>query len=157
MGSLKDRLHEDLTAAMHAQDDVARSTLRMALSAISKAEVAGRTHATLTDDEVLGLLRSEIGKRAEAATIFTAAGRDELAARERAEADVLAPYLPAELSDAALGAIVAEEVAQAEQAGVTGPRAMGQVIKAVRGRVGQQSGGGRIADAVKAALQRSAG
>src|SRR2546421_11722890 len=109
MPSLKDQLHADLTAAMRAQDDVARSTLRMALTAISRAEVAGKAHTTLTDDEVLGLLRSEIDKRAEAADIFAAAGRDELAARERAEAEVLAPYLPAELSEEALGANVGEE------------------------------------------------
>ena len=152
MPSLKDQLHADLTAAMRAQDDVARSTLRMALTAISRAEVAGKAHTTLTDDEVLGLLRSEINKRAEAADIFAAAGRDELAARERAEAEVLAPYLPAELSEEALGAIVAEEVSR-QQEGVTGGRAMGAVIKAVRGRVGQQASGGRIAEAVKAALQ----
>jgi uncharacterized protein YqeY len=152
MPSLKDQLHADLTAAMRAQDDVARSTLRMALTAISRAEVAGKAHTTLTDDEVLGLLRSEIDKRAEAADIFAAAGRDELAARERAEAEVLAPYLPAELSEEALGAIVAEEVSR-QQEGVTGGRAMGAVIKAVRGRVGQQASGGRIAEAVKAALQ----
>jgi uncharacterized protein len=152
MPSLKDQLHADLTAAMRAQDDVARSTLRMALTVISRAEVAGKAHTTLTDDEVLGLLRSEIDKRAEAADIFAAAGRDELAARERAEAEVLAPYLPAELSEEALGAIVAEEVSR-QQEGVTGGRAMGAVIKAVRGRVGQQASGGRIAEAVKAALQ----
>ena len=153
MPSIKDQLHEDLTAAIRAQDDVVRSTLRMALTAISRAEVAGKTHATLTDDQVLGLLRTEVNKRAEAADIFAAAGRPELAARERAEADVLAPYLPAELSDEALGVIVAEEVARSEEEGITGGRAMGSVIKAVRGRVGQQASGGRIAEAVKAAIQ----
>ena len=153
MASLKDQLQADLTAAMRAQNEVVRSTLRMALASITKAEVAGRTHAMLSDDQVLEILRSEISKRAEAAEIFAAAGRDELAARERAEADVLAPYLPAELSDDALGLVVAEEVARAGQEGIAGPRAMGQVIKAVRARVGQQAGGGRIAEAVKAALQ----
>jgi uncharacterized protein len=153
MPSLKDQLQADLTAAIRTQNDVVRSTLRMALTAISRAEVAGTTHTTLTDDQVLGLLRTEVNKRAEAADIFAAAGRPELAVRERAEADVLAPYLPAELSDEALGAIVAEEVARSEEEGVTGGRAMGSVIKAVRGRVGQQAGGGRIAEAVKAALQ----
>ena len=152
MPSLKDQLQADLTTAIRAQNAVVRSALRMALTAITRAEVAGKTHTTLTDDQVLGLLRSEIGKRAEAADIFAAAGRDELAARERAEADVLAPYLPAELSDEALAVIVAEEVSRAEREGVTGGRAMGPVIKAVRGRVGQQASGGRIAEAVKAAL-----
>jgi uncharacterized protein YqeY len=153
MPSLKDQLQADLTAAIRTQNDVVRSTLRMALTAISRAEVAGTTHTTLTDDQVLALLRTEVNKRAEAADIFSAAGRPELAARERAEADVLAPYLPAELSDEVLAAIVAEEVARSEEEGVTAGRAMGSVIKAVRGRVGQQAGGGRIAEAVKAALQ----
>lgn len=152
MPSLKDQLQADLTEAIRAQDDVVRSTLRLALTAITRAEVAGETHTTLTDDQVVGLLRSEMRKRAEAADIFAAAGREELAARERAEAEVLASYLPAELSDEALAVIVTEEVARAEQEGVTGGRALGSVIKAVRSRVGQQAGGGRIADAVKAAL-----
>jgi uncharacterized protein YqeY len=151
--TLKDRLQADLTEAIRAQNDVVRSTLRMALTAISRAEVAGKTHTTLTDDEVMGLLRTEVSKRAEAADIFAAAGRAELAARERAEAEVLVLYLPAELSDEALGVIIAEEVARSQEEGMTGGRAMGSVIKAVRGRVGQQAGGGRIAEAVKAALQ----
>jgi uncharacterized protein YqeY len=153
MPSLKEQLQADLTAAIRTQNDVVRSTLRMALTAIRRAEVAGAVHTTLTDDQVLGVLRTEVNKRAEAADIFAAAGRPELAARERAEADVLTPYLPAELSDEALGAIVAEEVARSEEEGVTGGRAVGSVIKAVRGRVGQQAGGGRIAEAVKSALQ----
>jgi uncharacterized protein len=153
MPALKERLRADLTEAMRARDDVVRSTLRMALSAIARAEVAGKVHATLTDEEVLGLLRSEIKKRAEAADIFAAAGRDELAARERAQAEVLQPYLPAELSDEALAAVVAEEVSRSGEQGVTGGRAMGPVVKAVRGRVGQQASGGRIAEAVKAALK----
>lgn len=152
MASLKQRLHDDLTAAMRAQDDVARATLRMALSAITKAEVAGRQQAVLTDDQVLALLRSEISRRVEAAAIFTANARPELAERERAEAAVLAPYLPPELSGEDLAAVVAEEVANAAQQGVTGPRATGAIIKAVRERVGQSAAGGRIAEAVKAAL-----
>lgn len=153
MATLKDRLQADLTAAMRARDDVARSTLRMALAAVGKAEVAGRSAVTLTDDQVLGLLRSEIAKRDEAAQIYTKAGRDELAARERDEAAVLAAYLPAELGDDALAQIVGEEVARVAQDGITGGRAMGAVIKAVRERVGQQAAGGRIAEAVKAALE----
>lgn len=156
MAPLKQRLHDDLTAAMRARDDVARATLRMALTAIAKAEVAGRQQATLTDDQVLSLLRSEISRRAEAAEIFTANGRPELAERERAEAAVLAPYLPAEISGEELAAVVAEEVANVSQQGITGLRATGAVIKAVRQRVGQSAAGGRIAEAVKAALSTDA-
>lgn len=152
VGSLKERLHEDLTAAMRARDDVTRSTLRMTLAAITKAEVAGKTHAALTDDEVIDVIRSEMRKRAEAADIYQSAGRDELARRERAEADILAPYLPAQLDDEALAAIVAEEISRAEAEGVTGPRATGAVIKAVRLRVGTRAEGARVAEAVKGAL-----
>lgn len=152
MGSLKERLREDLTAAMRARDEVAKSTLRSVLTSITKAEVAGKAQTTLTDDQVIGVIRSELGKRKEAAEIYDKAGRDELAARERSEIEVLSPYLPAELSDEDLGAIVAEEVMAARENGVEGPRAMGAVIQAVRERVGVQAEGSRIAQAVKATL-----
>jgi uncharacterized protein YqeY len=152
MGSLKERLRQDLTAAMRARDEVAKSTLRSVLTAITKAEVAGKQQTTLTDDQVIGVIRSELGKRKEAAEIYDKAGRDELAARERSEIEVLSPYLPAELSEEDLGAIVAEEIQTAHENGVEGPRAMGAVIKAVRERVGVQAEGSRIAQAVKAAL-----
>ncbi|HEX2180047.1 MAG TPA: GatB/YqeY domain-containing protein [Actinomycetota bacterium] len=150
--ALKDRLREDLTAAMRARDEVAKSTLRSVLTSISKAEVAGKSQSTLSDDQVIGVIRSELGKRREAAEIYEKAGRDELAARERAEIEVLSPYLPAELSDEELGAIVAEEVQAARDSGIDGPRAMGAVIKAVRERAGVRAEGSRIAQAVKAAL-----
>ncbi|MCU1427742.1 MAG: hypothetical protein JWL83_1742 [Actinomycetia bacterium] len=152
MTTLKEQLRADLTDAMRNRADVVVSTLRMALAAITKAEVAGKEHVTLSDDEVLGVLRSEARKRTEAAETYAAAGRDELATRERSEAEVLAGYLPAELDDDALGAIVSEEVARAAADGVTGPKAMGVVVKAVRTRVGTDAAGGRIAEAVKREL-----
>ena len=82
MPSLKDQLQADLTEAIRAQNDVVRSTLRMALAAITRAEVAGKTHTTLTDDQVLGLLRSEISKRAEAADIFAARSEERRVGKE---------------------------------------------------------------------------
>ncbi len=150
--ALKDRLREDLTEAMRKRDELGRAALRMVLTSISKAEVAGQELRTLTDDEVIGVIRSELGKRREAAGIYDDAGRIELANRERAEAEVLAKYLPPELDDGALQAVVAEELRRAAGSGVSGPRAMGPVIKAVRARVGAQAEGGRIAAAVRAAL-----
>jgi uncharacterized protein YqeY len=150
--SLKDRLKSDLPTALRERDDVAVSTLRMALAAITNAEVAGKQQVTLTDDEVVQVLRSEIRKRHDAAETYAGAGRDELAQRERSEADVLGRYVPAELDDDALLAVVREEVARANEQGATGPKAMGVVIKAVRERVGSNAAGGRVADAVKAAL-----
>ena len=152
MAGLKQRLRADLTGAMRARDEVVLATLRMALTAITKAEVAGREQVELSDDQVVDVLRSEMSKRDEAAAIYAQAGRAELAERERAEAAVLAPYLPAQLSDVELAGIVAEEVAASAASGATGPRAMGSVIKAVRARVGTQAAGGRVAEAVKAAL-----
>lgn len=152
MASLKERIREDLTAAMRARDETAKSTLRSVITAISKAEVSGKAQTALTDDQVIGVIRSELGKRKEAAEIYDKAGRDELAARERAEAEILSVYMPEEIGDDALAAIVAEEVANARNAGIQGGRAMGAVIKAVRERVGVTAEGSRISRVVKAAL-----
>ena len=152
MTTLKERIQADLTGAMRERDDVTVSTLRMALAAITNAEVAGKQQVTLADDDVVQVLRSEIRKRNDAAGLYADAGRDELAQRERGEADVLSRYVPAELDDDALHAIVADEVTRAAAEGATGPKAMGTVIKAVRARVGTNASGGRVADAVKAAL-----
>jgi uncharacterized protein YqeY len=152
MVGIKEQLRSDLTGAMRAQDEITVATLRLALAAIMKAEVAGATPVTLTDDQIVELLRGEGKRRAEAAELYDQGNRAELAARERAQADVLERYLPREMDDAALTAIVSEEVESARADGVTGGKAMGQVIKAVRARAGTDASGGRVAAAVKAAL-----
>ncbi len=148
--TLKDQIRADLSAAMKARDEVRTATLRMAIAAIGKAEVAGDEAIQLADDAVLALLATEIKKRNEAAEMYAQGGRDELATKERAEAEVLAGYLPAAMSDDELAAIVADEVAKVDV--TNAGKAMGQVIKAVRDRAGQSADGGRIAAAVKAAL-----
>ena len=102
MSDLKDRLRADLTAAIKSRDEVRSSTLRMVLTAVTNAEVAGKEARELTDDDVLKVLAKEAKKRKEAATAFTDAGRPELAAKEDAELAVLETYLPAQLSDAEL-------------------------------------------------------
>lgn len=152
MDTLKDRLQHDLTDAMRAQDDVARETLRMALAAIQRAEVAGKEQVELDDDAIVAVLQTEVRKRTEAADAYASGGRDDRAERERAEAAVLAAYLPAALSDDELTAIVVEEVARAAEGGLAGGKAMGAVVKAVRARAGAGTEGGRIAAAVKSAL-----
>jgi uncharacterized protein YqeY len=149
---IKEQLRTDLTAAMRDREEVTVAALRLALTAISKAEVAGNEAAALDDEATVAILRSEGKKRAEAADLYEQGGRAELAERERAQAAVLERYLPAEMDDAALDAIVAEEVEQVRAAGVDDKAAMGQVIKAVRARVGGDASGGRVAAAVKAAL-----
>ncbi len=150
--SLASRLRADLATAMKARDQVSTSTLRMVLAAVQVASVAGSEAVELDDRAITGVLRSEAKKRAEAAEAFDGAGRADRAAAERAELAVIERYLPAAMDDAALAAIVAEEVAVAGERGAVGGKAMGQVIAAVRTRVGEAADGGRIAAAVKAAL-----
>ena len=145
----KQSIRDDLTAAMKARDTALTGTLRMLLAAVGNAEVAGKEHVELTADKIVALVRAETKKRNESATIYEDAGRAELAAQERSEAAILARYLPAEMSDDDLSAIVAEAVAAA---GHPGPSGMGTVMKAVREKVGSGADGGRISAAVKAAL-----
>ena len=150
--SIKSRLQSDLTTSMKARDELATSTIRMLRAAIMNAEVAGTEAIELTDDQTIAVLQSEAKKRAEAADVYEQAGRAESAAKERAELAVIERYLPAAMSDDDLQAIVSEEVAAAAASGAEGQRAMGQVIKAVRERVGPAADGSRIAAMVKSAL-----
>jgi uncharacterized protein YqeY len=150
--SLKLQLKNDLTTAMKAGNDIAKSTIRMALSAITNAEVAGDEAVELSDDQVIKVLQSEVKKRQESAEVYEQAGRTEAAVKERAEAEVLSVYLPAALSDDELAGVVQEEVARAAAQGAQGMKAMGAVVKAVRERVGSGADGSKIADLVKAAL-----
>ena len=149
---LAGRLHDDLTSAMRERDEVTVSVLRLALTAITNAEVAGKTQIRLGDDQVLAVLVKEAKQRRESAQLYDDNGRTELAAKERAELVVLERYLPAEVDDAALERIVTEEVAAAAAEGRTGTSAMGGVVKAVRARVGPTTDGGKVAALVKAAL-----
>jgi uncharacterized protein len=145
-----DDLRADLTTAMKERDQVRTSTLRLTLSAITAAETSGTNRGELDDAGVLAVIRAEVKKRNESAEIYAKAGRAEQADAEKAEAAVLSAYLPAQLDDDALAAIVADEIAAAGGAG--DPKAKGKVIGAVRARVGDQADGGRIAAAVTAAL-----
>ncbi|MBV9312880.1 MAG: GatB/YqeY domain-containing protein [Pseudonocardia sp.] len=151
---LKQRLRTDLTAAIKGQDELTKATLRMALSAITAAEVAGDTARELDEPEVLKVLTREVKKRAEASEAFDAAGRGELAAKERAEADVLSRYLPTQLDDAEVAAIAERAVNQvAAQLGERpGMRQMGQVMKVASAEVAGRAEGSRVAAAVKARL-----
>ncbi len=137
---------------MKAGNDIAKSTIRMALSAITNAEVAGDEAVELTDDQVIKVLQSEVKKRQESAEVYEQAGRTDAATKERAEAEVLSVYLPAAMSQEELVAVVQEEVARAAGQGAQGMKAMGAVVKAVRERVGSGADGSKIADLVKAAL-----
>ena len=146
MAALKDRLRSDLTAAMKARDEVTVRTLRMALTSVTKEEVAGTTARELSDDEVLTVLTREAKRRREAADAFAAAGRDEQAEAERAEGAVLGAYLPAQLSDDELGELVTAAI---EETGAGTPRDMGQVMKVLTPRVAGRAEGGRVAAEVR--------
>jgi len=154
VSTLKERLRADLTAAMKARDELVKATLRMTLTAIGNAEVAGSTARELDDAEVIKVITKEAKKRAESAEAFAAAGREELAAQERAEGEVLARYLPAQLADdelTELARLAVEETA-AELGERPGPRQMGQVMKRATAAAAGRAEGGRVAAAVKRLL-----
>ncbi|HSK26813.1 MAG TPA: GatB/YqeY domain-containing protein [Jiangellales bacterium] len=149
MGELKDRLRNDLTASMRERDELRTATIRMALTALTTAEVAGDTARELTDAEELAVITRESKKRREAADAFREGGRADRAEREDAEAGVLAGYLPPQLDDGELAALVDAVVAET---GATSPRDIGRVMKVLSPRVAGQAEGRRVADAVKARL-----
>ena len=149
MGTLKDRLETDLRTAMKARDELLTGTLRMALTAVRNAEVAGERARELDDDEVRTVLTKEAKKRRDAATAFADAGRAERADRERAEEEVLVGYLPAQLSDEELAGIVAGALAGVDG---TGKSAMGQAMKAAQAAVAGRAESGRVAAEVRRQL-----
>ena len=153
MAALKDQLRADLTAAMKARDEVRTRTIRMALTAVSTAEVAGSTSRELSDDEVITVLAREAKRRREAAGAFAAAGRTEQASAEEAEGKVLDAYLPAQLGDDEIAAIVSAGI---EQTGAAGMKAMGQVMKVVTPRTAGRADGGRVAAEVRRQLAQQA-
>jgi uncharacterized protein len=150
MTTFKDRLEADLRTAMKSRDELVTSTLRMAIAAVRKEEVAGNTARELSDDEVLGVLTREAKKRREAATAFADAGRTESAAKERAEEEVLGRYLPKQLSDEELSSIVTSALAGIDTS--AGRGAMGPAIKAAQAAVAGQAEGGRVAAEVRRQL-----
>lgn len=149
MATLKEQIQTDLTAAMKARDETRSRTLRMALTSIRNEEVSGTAARKLTDDEVIKILGREAKRRREAAAAFGEAGRTDQAAAERAEEEVLAAYLPAQLGDDELAAMVAEAIAES---GATGPGGMGQVMKLLTPRVAGRAEGGRVAAMVRGQL-----
>lgn len=151
MSELKDRLRADLTAAIKGRDELRSSTLRMVLTAVTNAEVSGKQARELGDEDILGVLTSEAKKRREAAEAFADAGRDEQAAKERAEAAVIADYLPEQLTAEEIAALVSEAVASTGAAG-EGMRAMGKVMGVLQPQVKGRADGGVVAAEVKRQL-----
>lgn len=151
MTGLKERLRADLTASMKARDELRSSTLRMVLTAVTNAEVAGKQARELSDDDIVTVLSSEAKKRREAATAFAEGGRPQMAEKERAEAAVLADYLPEVLSADEVSRIIADAIAATDSTG-SGMRAMGVVMGVVQPQVKGRADGGAVAAEVRRQL-----
>jgi hypothetical protein len=148
---MKQRLHDDMTAALKARDEIRKSTLRMALTAITKAEVAGKEARELSDPEIVDVLSSEAKKRRESVVAYRDAGRAELADKEQAEADILAEYLPEQLTEDEIKALVTEAVASTGAADL-GPRGIGKVMGALQPKVKGKADGAVVSAEVKRQL-----
>jgi uncharacterized protein len=149
--TLKEQLRTDLTASIKARDELRSSTLRMVLTAVTNAEVAGKEHRELSDDDVLAVLTSEGKKRREAAEAFAGAGREEQAAKEQAEAAVIAEYLPEQLGHDEIERLVTAVI---DELGVRGEgmRAMGKVMGVLTPRTKGRADGGAVAAVVRSQL-----
>ena len=146
---LKERLKSDLTEAIRSSDKVVSGTIRMVLTAITNEEVAGKEARVLTDDEIITVLSREAKKRREAADEFAKANRPDKSAEERAEGEVIAKYLPAQLSEDDIKKIIAAAVAST---GAAGPGDMGKVMGAIKGQIAGKADGSLVSSLVKAAL-----
>ncbi|HYJ68946.1 MAG TPA: GatB/YqeY domain-containing protein [Nocardioidaceae bacterium] len=151
MAELKDRVRRDLTGAMKSRDELRASTLRMTLTAIRNAEVAGDRERELSDDEVTAIIGTEAKKRREAAQAFADAERPELATKETAEAAILMDYLPEQLDAAAIEQIVSGAIEELGVAG-DGMRAMGRVMGTIKPKVKDRADGAAVAAEVKRQL-----
>jgi uncharacterized protein len=148
---LKERLRADLTSSIKARDKLRSGTLRMVLSAISEAEVAGAEAIQLSDQQVLDVVIREAKKRREAEDAYTAAGRTELAEKEHAESVVLADYLPRQLEPAEITEIVSRAIAQTAATDL-GLRGMGKVMAVVTPETKGKADGAAVAAEVRRQL-----
>jgi len=148
---LKEKLHSDLTEAIRSRDALISGTIRMVLSAITNEEVAGKEARVLSDEEIITVLSREAKKRREAAEAFADAGRADKAELEKQEGEVIAAYLPKQLSDEELSALIQEAVAKS---GAAGPQDMGKVMGILKPQIAGKADGGKVSAAVKAALNK---
>ena len=150
--SLKDQITEDMKSAMRAKEAQKLSAIRMLLAAVKQVEVDKRI--VLTDADVIGIVEKEIKKRRDSITQYTAAKREDLAANEQFEVEVLSAYLPKQADDAEIDAVIAAAVAVAAASaeGQTGPQVMGKVMGAVKAKLAGRADMTKVSAAVKAKL-----
>jgi uncharacterized protein YqeY len=148
--SLRDRLHEEMTAAMRSGDVLRRDTLRMVWSAVYAVEK--RDHATLTDEQTVAVLAREVKTRRESVEAYRSGGREELAAKEEAEIAIIAGFLPQALTEAELTALVAEAIAAT---GASSARDLGKVMGWLSPRTRGRADGKVVSGMVGASLARA--
>lgn len=149
--TLKERLRSDLTQSIKDRDKVRSGTIRMVLTAITEAEVAGSEAIELSDRQVLDVVIREAKKRREAEEAYANAGRTELAEKEHAESQVLADYLPQQLSQSEISALVSDAIA-ATGAAEVGIRGMGKVMAEVTPQTKGKADGSVVAAEVRRQL-----
>ncbi len=145
--TIKAQIMQDMKAAMKAHDAPRLSALRLLLAAIKQREVDDRVEAT--DELVGGVISKLIKQRRDSVKQYSDAGRDDLAQKEQFEIDVLSVYMPKQMSDDEIAAIVKEAIAQT---GASGMAAMGKVMGVVKGKCAGKADMGRVSALVKAAL-----
>ncbi|MFA5919331.1 MAG: GatB/YqeY domain-containing protein [Candidatus Nanopelagicaceae bacterium] len=148
---LKETLRTDLTQAIRSRDELTSGTIRMILTAITNEEVSGKSARELSEAEIITVLSREAKKRREAAEAFETGERPEKAALERAEGEVIAKYLPEQLSDEKLKEMIAEAIAET---GASGPAGMGLVMKVLSPKIAGKADGGTVSAAVREALSK---
>ena len=148
---LKEKLQSDLTEAIRSRNELVSGTIRMVLTAITNEEVAGKEAKVLSEDEVIAVLSREAKKRREAAEAFADAGRADKAELEKSEGEVITSYLPAQLSEDELAALVSDAIAKS---GAAGPQDMGKVMGILKPQIAGKADGGKVSAAVKAALNK---
>ncbi len=146
---LKEKLQADLTDAIRSRNEVVSGTVRMLLAAITNEEVAGKAAKVLTDSEIIAVLSREAKKRREAVEAYTQAKRDDLAGKEKAEAAVIANYLPEQLSEEEIKKLIADAIAETD---AKGPAGMGLVMRVLQPKIAGKADGGVVSGLVKAAL-----
>ena len=149
MSTLKDKLQSDLNAAIKSRNTVVAETIRMVLTAITNEEVAGKEKKELSDAEIITVLTREAKKRREAAEAFENGGRSDRAAAEKAEGEVIAGYLPEQLSEDEIKKLITETIASV---GASGPADMGKVMGGLKPKVAGKADGALVSSLVKEAL-----
>lgn len=147
--SIKENLRSDLTEAIRGRDEITSSTIRMVLTAITNEEVSGKEARVLSDDEIITVLSREAKKRREASEAFDNAGRADRAALEKAEGEVIAKYLPAQLSVDDIKKMISDAIAST---GSAGPADMGKVMGAVKPLIAGKADGSIVSTLVREAL-----